>query len=157
MGTPVIRHALPLALVALILGVGASGADTAPQAKLEVRFGSLARNQLPAPPDAPEGANWWYYPVTLLERTGKTGITLTGWSKCYTTPDDVGCEKVRDNFKQLYGSSRIPAGGSLTLLKPAWVWARKTGGTYDVEATYWGRDDNGHEVKGSYRFSVTSD
>jgi len=160
MRTTILRAALVLAapiLATFSLTAGWAEAETKPTAKFEARPGELLRNQPPSPPDAPEGTNWWYYPVTLRERSGRSGITLTGWRKCYITPDEVGCEKIRGNFKQLYGSDRIPAGGTLRLKKPAWVWAEKTGGTYDVEATYWGRDDAGHEVKAGYRFSVTSD
>ncbi|NQU60418.1 MAG: hypothetical protein HQ512_04755 [Rhodospirillales bacterium] len=117
----------------------------------------LIRNAGPRPPDAAPGANWWYYGVVLKETSGKSGIRLTGWSKCYITRDDVGCENVRSNFQKLYGTDRIPPGGEIRLLKPAWVWAKKTGNAYEVEGSYWGLDDNGNKVRASYRLKFRSD
>ncbi len=139
-------------------GTGAGAGDTAlPTAQFEVRAGALIKNRPPRPADAPPGVNWWHYEVTLRETSGRSGITLTGWTKCYFTKDDTGCEKVRSNFKDLYGTDRVPAGGTVRLLGPAWVWAGKTGDTYKVEANYRGVDDSGHKVEGGYTFKMTSD
>lgn len=154
------RRAVAVLTLAFILGTGTAprAGDTAlPSAQFEVRAGALMKNRPPRPADAPPGVNWWHYQVTLSETSGRSGITLTGWTKCYITKDDSGCEKVRSNFKDLYGATRIPAGGAVRLIRPAWVWAGKTGDTYKVEANYWGMDDNGHKVEGGYTFKMTSD
>lgn len=128
-----------------------------PPAQLIVNKGALVKNRAPRPHNTPEGYNWWHYGVTLHETSGRSGITLTGWTKCYVTKDDRGCENVRDNFEQLYGTARIPPGGSVQLIRPAWVWADRTGDTYKVEARYWGVDDFGHTVEGGYAFQMRSD
>ncbi|MDA1090047.1 MAG: hypothetical protein O3A85_07030 [Proteobacteria bacterium] len=154
------RPALPLLAFALVLTadmmIGATDAAM-PPALFEVGTGTLVKNQPPRPPDAPPGYNWWHYQVTLRETSGRAGVTLTGWTKCYVTKDDTGCENVRANFDTLYGTARVPAGGTVRLIRPAWVWADKTGNTYKVEANYWGVDDNGHKVESGYKFKMTSD
>jgi len=158
-----LRSACILAALAAVIAVaqaGAAGAEPAAAtsgARFEVVAGTLTRNRPPRPPDAPAGVNWWHYDVTVRETSGRSGVTLTGWRKCYIARDSVGCEKVRDNFVDLFGANRVPAGGAIRLKRPAWVWADKTGDTYGVEATYWGLDDAGHEVRGGYRFKVRSD
>ncbi len=156
----VLRLAAALLTGIPVIPAAATAADqqaAIPAARLVIETGPLHRNTHVPPADAPVGANWWYYGVTLRETTGRSSLTLTGWRKCYTTPDHTGCEPVRANFDALFGSNRVPAGGALTLLKPAWVWARPTGSTFEVEATYWARDDAGKRLEARYRFSVTSD
>lgn len=154
---------MKLSSAILIFGIAAVFASLPVEAKapavahMEIQTSDLIRNAGPRPPDAEPGANWWYYGVILKETSGKSAIRLTGWSKCYITKDDVGCEKVRSNFKTLYGTDRIPPGGEIRLLKPAWVWAKKTGGTYSVEGSYWGVDDQSNKVRASYRLKFTSD
>jgi len=158
------RHFCTLLTGAVIAVLAVSGVSAAEQAALPrppshfmVEAGARSLNQPPRPSDAPGSSNWWYYDVILRETSGRTGITLSGWTKCYTTKDDTGCEKVRNNFQHLFATDRIPPGGTLKLKKPAWVWADKNGDTFKVEATYWGRDDDGNEVKSGYRFTIKSD
>ena len=149
-------HVLAFGLFVAAAIFGAAAAAM-PAAHFEVRAGTLIKNQPPRPPDAPQGVDWWHYQVTLRETSGRAGITLTGWTKCYITKDDAGCKNIRTNFMDLYGTTRVAAGGTVRLIRPAWVWAGKTGDTYKVEANYWGIDDNGHKVESGYKFNITSD
>lgn len=163
-GGPITRRPTASAAGAVLACLAISPLAAAEQAAVprlaapfSVEAGARSLNQPPRPAAAPDGYNWWYYNVVLREMSGRSAITLTGWSKCYTTKDDTGCEDIRDNFQQLFGATRIPAGGTLKLKTPAWVWADKNGGTFKIKATYWGRDDDGNEVKSGYRFTIKSD
>jgi len=127
------------------------------RAVLEAVIGELRANVPPRPAQAADGANWWLYDVQLKETGGRVGLTLESWRKCYGRDSMERCEPWRANFRQLFGADRIPAGGSIRVVQPAWVWAEKTGNTYTVTATYRGVDDNGNRVETGYSFSVKSE
>ncbi|MBC8338476.1 MAG: hypothetical protein ISR51_06170 [Rhodospirillales bacterium] len=153
--------AFPLLAAVLILfgsvpAVQADPLPAKPPARLEVTVAPRVQNRPPRPKGTPEDANWWHYGVTIREVTGQAGVTLTGWTKCYVGPRQSACEMVRANFKSLFGTDRVPAGGSIRLKKPAWVWADKSVPQMGVEARYIGVDDNGNPVQAGYTFRLTS-
>lgn len=120
---------------------------------------NMRTNVPPRPAKTPPDANWWLYDVELKETGGKTGVTLTSWRKCYLSPVPIKtrCEPWKDNIKELYGTDYIPKGGSVRILKSAWVWAERTGYEYTITATYRGRDDEGRKVEAGYKFSIISE
>ena len=126
------------------------------RAEVAATVSRMRMNTPPRPAQTPPDANWWLYDVELLEKSGRTGVTLKTWRKCYQSPDMTLCEPWDTDIKRLFGTDRIPKGGAIRLLKPAWVWAEKTGYEYTISATYRGVDDRGHAVKAAYRFTITS-
>ncbi len=128
-------------------------------AVLTATIDTMRTNVPPRPVKTPPDSNWWLYDVELKETGGKTGVTLTSWRKCYLSPVPIKtrCEPWKDNIKELYGTNYIPKGGSVRILKSAWIWAEKTGYEYTITATYRGRDDNGKKVEAEYKFSILSE
>ena len=126
---------------------------------LAISINNMRTNVPPRPVKAPPGANWWLYDLELKETSGQTGITLTSWRKCYLSPVPIKtrCEPWKDNIKELYGTDYIPKGGSISILKSAWIWAEKTGYEYTITGTYRGRDDTGKKVEAGYKFSIISE
>lgn len=143
-------------LLAAFLAPAAAIAGKGEAARIEAEYGEIGKNIQPRPTQTPEGANWWLYNVTLREKTGRIGVTLESWQKCYQGVGIMVCDPRRRNIKELFGTDRLPPGGMIRLRRPAWVWAEPTGNYYKVRGTYYGRDDKGNKVKAVYRFGVTS-
>lgn len=143
--------------VFLLAAAASVHADAVNKAPLEARVENMTTNQPPRPPDAQDGdVNWWHYDVVLADTSGRGPITVNAWKKCYLDGELRICERVRRDIDKLFGSTVIPKGGTLRTQRPAWVWAQKTGRTYDVVATYWAHDGEGKRIQANYRFSITS-
>lgn len=148
------RGILTLAVLSLFHAVPAAGNDAKP--RLSVIPGVPARNAQPKPATVPPGALWWLYPVTITETSGHSAVRLTHWRKCYEggQPFRRLCDPVRTSIARLFGTDIIPAGGTLTLNRPAWLWSAPTGETIAAETTYYGIDAQSRAVEASYRISV---
>jgi len=132
----------------------ASPARAAEGAVLSARAGELVRNGLPKPETVPENAVWFLYPVTLRETSGRAGITLLGYKKCYEGGETFlrYCSGVLRDIAALYGSDRLPPSGSLATKNPAWVWSEPTGKEITVTVTYFAEDEGGRPLEAEYRF-----
>ncbi len=146
-----------IVLAALLTVVAGDTAIAGERAVLEAVIGELRADALPRPVKASPGANWWLYDVQLKETGGGVGVTVENWRKCYGRGQMGRCDPWRGNISELFGADRIPAGGSISLIAPAWVWAEKTGRTYTISATYRGTDDSGRAVEAGYEFSLKSE
>jgi len=121
---------------------------------LTVKAGELVRSGRPKPDAVPEGVVWFLYPVTLSETSGRAGVTLLGYKKCYEGGETFlrYCTDVLRDIAELYGTDRLPPGGSLITKRPAWVWSEPTGKEITVTVTYFGEDDGGRPLEAGYRF-----
>lgn len=152
-----IHPAVVLAILLVFPAVAVPAGEGAGSAALEAVIGDRRADALPRPAQATAGSNWWLYDVQLKETGGDVGVTVESWRKCYGIGQMGRCDPWRGNISELFGTDRIPAGGSISLIVPAWVWAEKTGRTYTISATYRGRDDNGRAVEAGYEFSIKSE
>jgi len=138
----------------LVVAPSVVPAQAAEGAVLSATAGERARGGLPKPEAVPEGVVWVLYPVTLRETSGRAGITLLGYKKCYEGGETFHryCTDVLRDIAQLYGADRLPPGGSLVTKRPAWVWSEPTGKTITVTVTYFAEDDIGRPLEAEYRF-----
>jgi len=143
-----------LGVFLVLAPAAASPAQAAEGTVLSATAGELVRNGLPKPQAVPENVVWFLYPVTLSETSGRAGVTLLGYKKCYEGGETFSryCSGVLRDIAELYGSDRLPAGGSLTTKRPAWVWSEPTGKTITVTVTYFAEDDSGRPLEAEYRF-----
>ncbi len=143
----------------VLANAAAPAAKAADGAELTATVGERVRNGLPKPAQVPENVVWLLYPVTLKETSGRVGVTVLGYRKCYEggEPFRRYCSEVRRDIVALYGADRLPPGGSLVTKRPAWVWSDPTGKELIVTTTYFAEDDNGHPVEAEYRFGFVAE
>lgn len=137
---------------------GAVGAEPSSKAAFAAESGTVIRNGAPKPPNVPDDVIWFVYPVTLKETSGKSGVKVTGYRKCYEGGETFRkfCDGVRTDIKRLYGADTIAPGGTLHLKRPAWVWSEPTGRTITVTVTYFAEDDDGKPLEAAYAFNVVA-
>lgn len=143
----------------LTAGLGAAfGADTPNGAAFAVESGAVIRNGEPKPPNVPDDVVWFVYPVTLKETSGKGGVKVVGYRKCYEGGETFRkfCDGMRSDIQRLYGTDTIAPGGALHLKRPAWVWSAPTGKTITVTVTYFAEDENGRPLEAAYAFDVVA-
>jgi len=143
----------------LVWAPAVSPALAADGAVLSATAGERVRNGRPKPEPVPENVVWFLYPVTLRETSGRAGITLLGYKKCYEGGETFlrYCSGVLRDIVQLYGTDRLPPGGSLITKRPAWVWSEPTGKEITVTVTYFAEDDSGRAVEAEYRFRFVAE
>lgn len=145
------------ALAAVPVGAAAEEAPGA-GAAFSAQSGAPVRNGTPKPPRVPDDVVWFVYPVTLKETTGRGGVKVLGYRKCYEGGETFrkACDEVRTDIARLYGADTIAPGGTLTLKRPAWVWSEATGKTITVTVTYYAEDDRGRPLEAAYAFDVVA-